>query len=299
VISTGFCFSENKFNLRDALVCPECLAPLPSTGVTSVCPNGHSGYTWRDSRAVFETPSEVAASEDNILNQGILARISKNRTLLKIVKMLLPPNDQYKTKESRNRIWKLSERFRNAKAINVGSGSTNYGSQFINVDIDGYPNVHVVTTVDRLPFPDGYFDLVVCQAVLEHVPNPDLAVKEMIRILKPEGELYAEIPFLQGFHPTPNDYQRYTISGIEHLFSPLIKIEKGVINGPASALSWILREFLAILFSFNSQTLYKIGSVVFAWIIMPLKFCDILLARSKFAHHIASGFFFHGQKFKD
>ncbi len=39
--------------------------------------------------------------------------------------------------------------------------------------------------VTRLPFRDQCFDAVICSEVLEHVPNDDLAVSELVRILKP------------------------------------------------------------------------------------------------------------------
>jgi len=42
---------------------------------------------------------------------------------------------------------------------------------------------------ENLPFKTGSFDWVVCKGALDHFPNPDKAIKEMARILKPEGKL--------------------------------------------------------------------------------------------------------------
>ena len=281
--------------VREDLVCPQCKAPLPVDDEHSMCPNGHGGYQWIEERAVFDINVSMR-SNDNVLNQGFLQNLSSHRFLYKAVSALISLDLVYKTHESKSRIFRLAARFEKKKALNVGSGSTNYGPQFINTDIGPFPHVQVVTSLYCLPYPDEFFDFVVSQAVLEHVSEPRLAVEEMIRVLKPGGELYAEIPFIQGFHPTPEDYQRYTISGIEYLFRPLSKIEKGVVNGPASALCWIAREFLAILLSFDSQTLYKVWMVAFTWVFYPLKFVDVFLEKSKFSHFIASGFYFHGKK---
>lgn len=46
-----------------------------------------------------------------------------------------------------------------------------------------------VTTYDgsRLPFPDGYFDAVISSNVLEHVADLPNAMKEIARVLRPEG----------------------------------------------------------------------------------------------------------------
>lgn len=41
--------------------------------------------------------------------------------------------------------------------------------------------------VDRLPFPDASFDLVVCIEVLRYLPAPRNAIAEMARVLKPGG----------------------------------------------------------------------------------------------------------------
>lgn len=46
----------------------------------------------------------------------------------------------------------------------------------------------------RLPYPDGHFDLVVSNQVLEHVERLDSAVDELARVLKPGGRLLALFP---------------------------------------------------------------------------------------------------------
>jgi ubiquinone/menaquinone biosynthesis C-methylase UbiE len=43
---------------------------------------------------------------------------------------------------------------------------------------------------DCLPYPDGTFDLVSCQCSIHHMLKPSLALKEMVRVLKPEGRLF-------------------------------------------------------------------------------------------------------------
>jgi ubiquinone/menaquinone biosynthesis C-methylase UbiE len=46
----------------------------------------------------------------------------------------------------------------------------------------------------ELSFPDGMFDLVTCQTVLIHLKDPILALKEMMRVLKPGGILFVSEP---------------------------------------------------------------------------------------------------------
>lgn len=48
--------------------------------------------------------------------------------------------------------------------------------------------------VTRLPFSDGSFDVVVCSEVLEHIADNRTAVAELLRILKPWGDLAVTVP---------------------------------------------------------------------------------------------------------
>lgn len=45
-----------------------------------------------------------------------------------------------------------------------------------------------------LPFPDGFFDAVICSEVLEHIPDHERAVAEAVRVLKPGGDLVVSVP---------------------------------------------------------------------------------------------------------
>jgi len=49
-------------------------------------------------------------------------------------------------------------------------------------------------TIENLPFKDNTFDVVFNVAVLEHVQSLDLAMRESVRVLKPDGILWANIP---------------------------------------------------------------------------------------------------------
>lgn len=51
-----------------------------------------------------------------------------------------------------------------------------------------------VATAQKIPFEDNIFDMVTCQTVLIHVPDIKVALKEMIRVLKPGGLLAVAEP---------------------------------------------------------------------------------------------------------
>ena len=51
-----------------------------------------------------------------------------------------------------------------------------------------YSNQLILGNSQQLPFKDGSFDVVFCRSLLHHLPQPELAVKEMCRVLRPKGE---------------------------------------------------------------------------------------------------------------
>lgn len=63
----------------------------------------------------------------------------------------------------------------------------------------------VVSDVEEIPFPDRTFSTVICTSVLEHLPHPRKATREILRVLKPGGVLIGSVPFrsiLGGKIPT-------------------------------------------------------------------------------------------------
>ena len=46
----------------------------------------------------------------------------------------------------------------------------------------------------ELPYKDDSFDLLVCGEVLEHLVNPQEALKQLVRLLKPGGRMFASVP---------------------------------------------------------------------------------------------------------
>lgn len=63
----------------------------------------------------------------------------------------------------------------------------------------GLPNMHVGELKD-LGFPDGHFDVVYAAQVFEHLLNPPQDLSELIRVLKPGGLLYIDVP---NYHTLP------------------------------------------------------------------------------------------------
>ncbi|WP_083830986.1 class I SAM-dependent methyltransferase, partial [Herbaspirillum lusitanum] len=62
---------------------------------------------------------------------------------------------------------------------------------------DLFPKIahHRKINAEQLDFPDGYFDLIICNHVLEHVSRPETAIAEFSRCLAPGGHLIAQTPY--------------------------------------------------------------------------------------------------------
>ena len=52
----------------------------------------------------------------------------------------------------------------------------------------------VVGDALALPYPDGTFDTVIASEILEHIPDDDAAIAELIRVLRPGGTLAVTVP---------------------------------------------------------------------------------------------------------
>ena len=63
--------------------------------------------------------------------------------------------------------------------------------------------VDIVSDIVNIPVEDASFDAIMCNEVLEHVPDPNGAMKEMDRILKPGGYLIITTPFNSLTHFAP------------------------------------------------------------------------------------------------
>ncbi|MGO4906195.1 class I SAM-dependent methyltransferase [Flavobacterium sp. W20_MBD1_R3] len=63
---------------------------------------------------------------------------------------------------------------------------------------------------ETMPFENNAFDCAFGTEVLEHCPEPEIVLKEVFRILKPEGVFFFTVPFLWNLHEVPHDEYRYT-----------------------------------------------------------------------------------------
>ena len=141
----------------------------------------------------------------------------------------------------------LIEKHKDGFILDCGAGSRGvYYSHVVNFEIALYPSTDVRGVGERLPFKDNSFDAVISIAVLEHVKDPWLCAKEILRVLKPGGDLICCVPFLQPLHGYPHHYYNMTDLGLRNLFEGGVEIMDHKVpqsTSPIWALTWILNSW--------------------------------------------------------
>lgn len=69
-----------------------------------------------------------------------------------------------------------------------------------------YGKLDIVCDITKIPEPDASFDGILCIEVLEHIPDPQAALREFSRLLKPGGTLILTAPFCSLTHFAPHHH---------------------------------------------------------------------------------------------
>mgnify|MGYP001586678451 CR=1 FL=1 len=183
-----------------------------------------------------------------------------------------------------------------AVILNVGSGSSPRMPDIQNIDIEKNEHVDIVADAAHLPFENNSVDMILSECLLEHVADPQIVAREFQRVLKPGGHLYLMLPFVYPYHAAPNDYTRFTVQGLQELFSNTTKIRSGVRSGPIATLIIQFAYVVAMLLSFRSRTLYSLLLSILLIVLSPLKLLDYLSLLFPFRDEAASQIYFFAKK---
>lgn len=184
--------------------------------------------------------------------------------------------------------------------LDVGSGPERLGPDFINLDVFPFPEVDIVSDATALPFATGSVDGVVSESVLEHVPNAAACAREMIRVLKVGGYFYASAPFMHPYHASPDDFNRWTKSGLTHLFTSqgydIEIVEAGVRSGPWSTFLMFMAYWLGNVLSFGYAPAAPFISHLVMLPMGLLKYFDFIFMALPGADTVAAHLYVVGRK---
>lgn len=82
-------------------------------------------------------------------------------------------------------------------------------ADFEKVD-KGYAKSTYVCDLANIPVDDGYFDAILFNQVMEHLPEPTEVLREFYRVLMPAGRMICTAPLFYEEHEKPYDFYRYT-----------------------------------------------------------------------------------------
>lgn len=88
---------------------------------------------------------------------------------------------------------------------------------YTTADISGV-DVMMPMDITDIQYPDNHFDAIICNHVLEHIPDDDLAMRELQRVLKPKGWAILQVPFSLVLQHTYEDSTVSTDAEREHKF---------------------------------------------------------------------------------
>ncbi|MBU2575480.1 methyltransferase domain-containing protein [Patescibacteria group bacterium] len=107
-------------------------------------------------------------------------------------------------------------------------------------------NPDIVGDIQSLPLEDNSVDAFICNAILEHVEEPQKAVKEMYRVLKPGGYCFIYVPFLYYYHPMKGyykDFYRFTYDGVKYMCRDFSQVEIQNVRGALSSVMNLIPMF--------------------------------------------------------
>jgi SAM-dependent methyltransferase len=160
------------------------------------------------------------------------------------------------------------------RTLDIGAQNGPYAALFPNrlaLDIQRGSGVQVLADAQALGIATGVFDVVLCTEVLEHLPEPQKAIDEMFRVLRPGGTLLLTTRFLFPIHDAPHDYFRFTKYGLRHLLRGFEIVELQEETDSVGTLAVLLQRL-----GMQAETLGRVpmraGWLIAAQMMRPFSF---------------------------
>jgi SAM-dependent methyltransferase/uncharacterized protein YbaR (Trm112 family) len=294
-------------NAEGLLRCPACRGRLFRSKDELRCANPACGtpYPIVDNVPVLINDDEsLFRRADFVERRNTTFDLSRSRCKQWVDSVLPPLGRNLKAKQNFQRLaGMLLERSPRPVVLVVGGSILGQGIEalvsrpgieLVETDVTFGPRTKLVCDAHDLPFDDNVFDGVVIQAVLQYVPDPARCVREIERVLKPRGLVYAETAFMQQVVHGRYDFTRFTHLGIRRLFRHFQEKGSGPVAGPGMALAWACHFFLLSFASSKAarSLIHATARLTLFW----LKYFDGLLLNRPGAYDAASGFFFLGER---
>lgn len=293
-------------NIEEILCCPNCRADLFFSEHRTKCSNGkcplsENPFERINGKLALIDHKNSIISERQLLNNRGKSTCQRKKNFLKtwMQNNLFRPEAISISSSNASKLLKIiKKKNNNPRILVVGGGTKGNGTESFYLDpdvdvisFDVYVSdlTHFIADAHKMPIKSGTIDVVWIQYVLEHVLDPGEVVSEVFRVVKHEGLVYAETPFLQQVHEGAYDFTRFTHSGHRWLFRKFEEIESGVVMGPGVQLLWTIEHIGRGVF--RSKILGKIIKLMFFWVRFIEKFIGDM-----YKVDAASAVYFMGKK---
>ena len=192
-------------------------------------------------------------------------------------------------------VGQLQERGFDASGVDVSKEAIDFGSE------KGINNLSKIDGV-LTNYPDASFDLVLAMDVIEHIKEDDLVIKELERLVKPNGILVITVPAYKWMWGVQDEvahhFRRYTMGSILKLASVtrLSIVKKSYFNTflfPVAAIvrlasKWFNKKNRESDFEINNNFLNPLLYFIFnteikllKWLNYPFGVSILLVARKR------------------
>ena len=107
--------------------------------------------------------------------------------------------------------------------------------RYVGLDVDDRYGAPDVTTTEFLPFDDASFDLALCIEGFHYVRDPDQAVGELLRVLRPGGTAILTVPLMWEYDRAGFE-SRYTGHDLRTLFAGWGDVE--IVENGGRGVTW-------------------------------------------------------------
>lgn len=117
-----------------------------------------------------------------------------------------------------------ARRRRGHRVLDVGAGHGPWralletNNSYVALDLTPSDGLDALSSAQDLPIRSSCVDLVLMTEVLEHLPDPDAALREVERVLVPNGRVLVTVPFVYGEHDM-FDHHRWTEQALRSLLA--------------------------------------------------------------------------------
>ena len=147
------------------------------------------------------------------------------------IKDMLPKCDIIINKE----LYDIKKICKNKKVVDVGCGFGHnkkiideVGGEWIGVEPFEGGNHTIIGSAEELPFEDNTIDIIIMDAVLEHVQDVGKAFQEVSRVLKQRGKFIGYVAFMECFHEI--SYSHLSFKALEY-YAEKNNMKLSKING--------------------------------------------------------------------